>query len=246
MSCIGSSLILIGGFNGSYLSDIHTLNLFQIKKPITHEIMIEKDYKTNEMQKNQDFMNFNNAKIINDDNDITLLCEGMRINFNKELLSEKSEYFRALFSNNFIERKLNLIEIKNFPLKIINYLMEFIYFNRVINDKMSENEEIYLLKASRFFIIEDLINIMQEKLVFRIRNHENFQNFEKIQNFYELSSHWNLNYLLKHLLLLISCNKKLEYIEMIKTVSPENFDINIKKIKKHQKELNFWMNSKNL
>ena len=68
---------------------------------------------------------------------------------------------------------------------------------------------------------------------------------DKILDFYEISVNWNLDFLLKFILVLIALridtiNSK--FIKDLENISFENFERNSEKIEKMRKDLNFWKN----
>lgn len=63
-------------------------------------------------------MDFN--KEMEDTQEVTLLIENQRFTANKNVLCEYSDYFRAMFSGNYIENERQ--EIKIDVRKIINYV----------------------------------------------------------------------------------------------------------------------------
>lgn len=230
---IGSSIILFGGFNGNFLNDLQRLNLFQIKAPNPKEFKFYEPISINQSHK-----------------DVNFLCEGMTYNCNKSILTSRNDYFKALFSSSFLEINLLNIEINAFSSKVFSQILDFIHSNEIKYDNFSEVEEIELLKASKFFMVDELNIKMQSRIGKKLLlNLNNIDVFQKILNIYEICVQWNLNLLMKNVIFFISLldlGKKIKKEEFWcelknKSQSYETFDLNLIKIKEYQNDLRFWL-----
>ena len=224
MILIGSSIILIGGFNGNYLNDMHHMNLFHLKTK-RYEILREKPE-------------------IEEKGDIKILCDGVDFWCFKKKLVAKSDYFKAFFSKPFCEENAEIIEIQTVSAKIMALILEFIACGDIKDQNLTEIEEIQIVKASKFFIMEDLILLMQEKLIKSLIERENWKNHDKILGFYEICVKWNLDYLLKFIFVLIGLRKETEnstFIEEFYRISMDSlsFDENMRKIERIRNDLKF-------
>ena len=226
MVIVGATIIMVGGFNGNYLNDIHHVNVFHLKTPIFNR----KNEEINNIDKNQE---------------IKILCEDRPFFCNKAKMIAKSGYFKAFFSKPFYEDETKSVQIQMISSKILEKILEFIEYGEINEKNLTENEEIQILKASKFFIMDELILIMQNKLIKHLMENDFCEETDKILDFYEISVNWNLDLLLKFILVMIALRKDTtnsNFLKDLQNISFENFDKNSEKIEKIRKDLNFWRN----
>lgn len=228
MVLIGSSILLFGGFNGKYLNDLYHLNLFHIKP--NRKISFDK---------------FS----IQTQNYVTLICENQKFKCNKELLMQKSEYFKALFSSQFKEKNCYLMEVNEVNPIIFSYLLEYFENDELMSKNLSQKDYYNILKASKFFMLENFCSSIQRKLGENLcfNKELDFDNAHFIE-IYDLCIRWNLSYLLEFIFFAICKNEKENlkiFLDTMKIVSPENYDRNFQKIKFLRRDLKFWINLKN-
>ena len=226
MVIVGATIIMVGGFNGNYLNDMHLVNVFHLKTPIFNR----KKEEINNVDKNKE---------------IKILCEDRPFFCNKAKMMAKSGYFKAFFSKPFYEEETKCVQIKMISSKILEKILEFIEYGEINENNLTEGEEIQILKASNFFIMDELILIMQKQIIKQRMENDSCKETDKILDFYEISVNWNLDFLLKFILVLIALridtiNSK--FIKDLENISFENFERNSEKIEKMRKDLNFWKN----
>lgn len=80
-------------------------------------------------------------------------CDGFEIKANKQILSQHSEVFHAMFNLDMVESSSKIVEIIGFSHKIMHELVRFIYCKQV-SDIDSINIELF--KAAHTYNIKDL------------------------------------------------------------------------------------------
>lgn len=226
MVIVGATIIMVGGFNGNYLNDIHHVNVFHLKTPSFNK-------------KNEEIYNFDTIR------EIKIMCDERAFFCNKAKMIAKSGYFKAFFSKPFYEDETKNVQIQMVSAKILEKILEFIEYGEINEKNLTETEKIQILKASKFFIMDDLILIMQSKIIEKLMQNDFCKESDKLLDFYEISVSWNLDFLLRFVLVMIALrgdSKNPKFMKDLQNISFEYFERNCEKIEKIRKDLHFWRN----
>uniref|UniRef100_A0A7E4WBX3 BTB domain-containing protein n=1 Tax=Panagrellus redivivus TaxID=6233 RepID=A0A7E4WBX3_PANRE len=108
---------------------------------------------------------FKHLDCCQDPPDVTLIVEKMEIPAHRAILSEQSEYFRAMFSHSFIESKSDRIELKEVNFKTFKRVLEYMYGINVLWDKKITHPEIFeLIEPAHYFMADELTKAIFERL----------------------------------------------------------------------------------
>uniref|UniRef100_A0A7E5A1G1 BTB domain-containing protein n=1 Tax=Panagrellus redivivus TaxID=6233 RepID=A0A7E5A1G1_PANRE len=106
----------------------------------------------------------NNLYLSKKDSDVTLVIGETELRAHRSILSEGSEYFQAMFSNNFIEAKSDRIILKETNKHVFKVVLEYIYTRSVeyiyddAIDSHSFDKIFAIFACARYYIVDDLVN----------------------------------------------------------------------------------------
>uniref|UniRef100_A0A7E5A131 BTB domain-containing protein n=1 Tax=Panagrellus redivivus TaxID=6233 RepID=A0A7E5A131_PANRE len=100
------------------------------------------------------------------DFDVKLVIDNKEIPAHRSILSEKSEYFKAMFSSDFAEANADRIVLKDVNLKAFEYVLKYMYINSNHEwfDKCIPSEELFEVLACAQFFMVDLASRLVKKL----------------------------------------------------------------------------------
>uniref|UniRef100_A0A7E4VKF8 BTB domain-containing protein n=1 Tax=Panagrellus redivivus TaxID=6233 RepID=A0A7E4VKF8_PANRE len=97
--------------------------------------------------------------------DVTLIIDEIKFPAHRSILSKRSEYFRAMFSNNFAEAKFTTFTLKDTKLKAFKALLKYIYNGDLFNHRFTLDDNFQILTCAQYYLVDALV----EKTIHHIK-----------------------------------------------------------------------------
>lgn len=132
------------------------------------DVKITEDGKSNELQTNESYtlepLAVSYAKLVNSGlySDVTIKIRDKCFKAHRNILATRCEYFGRMFGSDFKESKSTEIELKDIEPDIFEYLLEFIYTNRIPENLKQIATD--LLVAAHMLNLQVLTKVCESKL----------------------------------------------------------------------------------
>uniref|UniRef100_A0A7E4W8Y9 BTB domain-containing protein n=1 Tax=Panagrellus redivivus TaxID=6233 RepID=A0A7E4W8Y9_PANRE len=95
-----------------------------------------------------------------ENSDVTLIVEGTEIPAHRAILSDRSEYFEAMFSSKFMEANLDKVELKETNLKTFQRVLKYIYtgcMDYLYTGDIPLEEMFEVIKSAQYYLVADMV-----------------------------------------------------------------------------------------
>uniref|UniRef100_A0A7E4UU07 BTB domain-containing protein n=1 Tax=Panagrellus redivivus TaxID=6233 RepID=A0A7E4UU07_PANRE len=116
----------------------------------------------NKESPNMSVKNYKKLYLRSKKSDVTLVIGDYELPAHRFILSERSEYFKTMFSSNFIEARSDKITLKETDLKTFESVLKYIYtgkFNQLHDaqkNRIHSDELFEILVCARFYMVDNL------------------------------------------------------------------------------------------